>query len=125
MKTIKIAAAVACGLTILLLVLTFTVENPELALYEETVQKLMAQEGINCDQEIKRRFPILLGIEKKMDRMANLKQLVLDKTRSPAPIITEKEVLQLEYYKKKINQLRKDVIMELSQLTATYVIDQP
>ncbi|MEL6717394.1 MAG: hypothetical protein AAFO82_23755 [Bacteroidota bacterium] len=125
MRTIKIAAAVACGLTLLLLALTFTVKNPEIALYEETVELLMEQEGISCDQEITKRFPVLLDIQAKMKQLADLRQLVLDKTRSPAPVMAKEEIQQLEFYKLKINRLRKGVITELSQLAATYVIDRP
>jgi len=125
MRITKIAAATACGLTLLLLTLTFTVKNPEVALYEQTVETLMEQEDLASSQEVEERFPMLIGVRAKMNRIADLKRFVLDKTQSPAPIITEEEVLQLEYYKQKIHQLRRGVKVDLSQLLEVYAESQP
>lgn len=125
MRITKIAAAVACGLALLLLTLTFTVKNPEVALYENTVEILMEQEGLTSNQEIEERFPILIGVQAKMSQIADLKRFMLDKTQSPAPIITEEDILQLEYYKQKIDQLQKVVRVDLSQLLAIYAESQP
>jgi len=125
MRIAKIAVATACGLTLLLLTLTFMVKNPEVALYEQTVEILMKQENLASSQEVDERFPILIDVRAKMNQIADLKRFVLDKTQSPAPIITEEEMLQLEYYKQKIYQLRKGVKVDLSQLVAIYTESQP
>jgi len=124
MRTIKIAAAVACGLIILLLALTFTVENPEIAQYEKTVEILMEREHLTSEQALEKHFPTLVAIRSKIDQLSELNRMIADKTRSPAPIITEEEVLQLKHCREKIRQLRKGITLELSQLITTYSVDQ-
>lgn len=125
MKVVKIAAGVACGLIILLLVLIFTVRNPETALYEETVEMLMKQEGSSSHREIEESFPILVEIQADMSRIAKLKQVVLVKTLGPATMINKEETLQLKDYHQTIRQLRKVVRKELLRLIADRVQEGP
>ena len=51
MRTVKIATGLACGLTILLLILALSIRNSETELYDETVQMLMEGEGIDSEEE--------------------------------------------------------------------------
>lgn len=120
MRIVKIASACACTIGILVVALAFTVKNPETELYEKTVEMLMRQEGMSSHQEMEEHFPELLNIKSKMNRISYLNQIVLSKTRSPAPTITEGEALQMAYYTQRIRQLRRRVRTELSQLIATY-----
>lgn len=125
MSVAKMAAGFACGLTILLLVLAFTVKKPETVLYEKTVKILMRQEGLTTDREIEERFPVLNEIQSNMDQMAQLNQFILSKTQGPVPMTSEKESRELEYYRQKVRQLRQGVKTELSHIIATYAEDRP
>lgn len=125
MSVAKTAAGIACGLTMLLLVLAFNIKKPETALYEKTVKILMRQEGLTTEQEIEERFPELNEIQSNMNQMAKLNQIVLRKTQGPSAITSEEENRELESYRQRLWQLRKKVRTELSQTIAIYTEVQP
>ncbi|MEM9920717.1 MAG: hypothetical protein AAF990_21645, partial [Bacteroidota bacterium] len=117
MSIVKIAAAIiCCGTAILLFALTLNAEKSETVLYKETVEVLMQQEGLTSDQELEARFPILVEVQTNLARIAELKQLILDKVRSPAPTGSEQESQQMAYWQEKIHQLQAAVKAELSHL---------
>lgn len=125
MKIIKIAAVIAASFLITLFIVIIKVENPEIALYQETVEMLMLQEGVNTKQEIEEHFPILTEIQANLDKIAKLNQFIACKTQSPAPVLTEVEAIQLEDHIKWRGQLRKKVRVELDLLIVTYAENQP
>lgn len=125
MSVAKTAASIACGLTMLLLVLAFNIKKPETALYEKTVKILMKQEGLTTEQEIEERFPELIEIRSNMNQMAKLNQMVLRKTQGPSAITSEEENRELESYRQRLWQLRKKVRTELAQTIAIYTEVQP
>ena len=125
MRGIKIAAGTACGLTVLLLVLAFSLRNPEMALYEKTVEMLESQEGLSIDRSIEEHFPQLIAIRSNIKKMADLKQMILRKTQSPASMLNEEEVLQLKNYRQSLEELRKKVRTELTQLIAPACAHNP
>lgn len=121
MRIFKITAGFACGITVLLFVLTTsTSESPEAALYKKTVKLLIKQEGLTYDEKIEERFPVLKDIQFHITQITELKQVLSSKNQSPAPIIGKEETLKLEYYRQKIRQLQWMVRTKLSQLTTTY-----
>lgn len=120
MRTIKIAGALACFITVLVIALAFTTQNPETEMYEETIAMLRKQEGLTSDLECEERYPLLVNIKLNLNQIAYLNQIVLNKSRNPAPMVTEDEASQLEYYRQKIHQLKKGVRTELSQLIAVH-----
>jgi len=121
MRFIKIAGAFACFITVVVIALAINGKNPETEMYEETVDMLMKQDGMTSDLECQERYPILVDIKKNMSKITSLNQIVLSKSRNPAPIVTEDEVFEVEYYRQTIQQLKKGVRTELSQLIAVYV----
>ncbi len=125
MRAVKFAAGLACGLIILLLTLTFSLENPEKALYQKTVELLMKQEGLVTNQEAEEHFPILIDIQSKMNRIAELNQIVQSRRQGPSPIQNGNESLYLEDCIQKIRLLQKVVRIELSQLMAASREAQP
>lgn len=125
MSVIKITAGFACGLPILLLVLALAVKNPETTRYEQTVERLMVQEGLTTEREIEAHFPVLNEIKSKLDQITQLNQLILSKTQGPVPIISEREARKLENYRQRIRELRQGVRTELSLTIATYAKDRP
>lgn len=125
MKYLKIAAILAGSFLIALFTLIFKVENPEVTLYEQTVETLMRQKGLTSKPEIEEYFPALIDIQSKMHKITKLNEFVLRKTQSPPPILTENESLQLLHYLEEIPQLRKEVRTELFLLLETYAETQP
>lgn len=124
MKAIKIAAVLAGSFLVVLLILIAKVKNPETALYEKTVKTLMQQEGINSQQEIEQRFPVLMEIQADMKEIAEMNRFILNTTRNPVPMISEAEIQQLKYYRQRTHQLQHNVRTTLSQLTVTYADGQ-
>lgn len=120
MRFIKIAGAFACFITILIIALAFTGKNLETEMYEETVDMLMKQEGMTSDLACEERYPILVDVKTNLNLIASLNQIVLNKSRNPAPMVTEDEASQMEYYQQQIQQLKKVVRKELTQLIAEY-----
>lgn len=125
MRVVKIAIGLACGVTLLLLILACTVKSPEVVLYEETIELLMRRTGISSDQAVKAYYPTLTSIESTLSRIAYLKQIIQSHRQNPAPSINEEEALRLKAYNQSINQLRKAVRTELYRLIDTYSQNQP
>lgn len=125
MSVVKIATGLACGLIILLLSISFTAKNPEIALYEKTVKTLMQQEHLNSIQAVEIQFPILKDIKAKMDEIADLKEVVHSKTHHLAQSTSREESIQIAFYTKQVKQLQKLVRVELLELLATYSDLQP
>lgn len=125
MKTIKIAAGLACGLTILLLVLISASEDPEATLFKETIELLMKQEGLASVRETKARFPELTEVQDDLERISALSQLLLRKGQSPAPNLSEGEQLQMNHHARLIRELRKGVRRKLSRLVVARAGEQP
>ena len=125
MNVLEVATVLASSILVALFVLIIKVENPETALYQTTVEMLMQQEDLSSEQEVEERFPILREIKSKLNQIANMKQLMLRKTQSPSPILSEEESLQLKNYRQKIQQLRKVVRTDLLQLSETYAHSNP
>lgn len=126
MSIVKIAAAIiCCGTAILLFALTLNAEKSETVLYKETVEVLMQQEGLTSDQELEARFPILVEVQTNLARIAELKRLILNKVRSPAPTGSEQESQQMAYWQAKIHQHQAAVKAELSHLIAAYAHCNP
>lgn len=120
MSVLKIAAGFACGLIGLLFILTFSLKNPETALYEETIEMLMAKEGKCSEQELVECYPILREIQTHIHEIAQLNQIVQSKSRNPAPMIDKAESLAMQAQLESIYLLRKIVREALSQLILTY-----
>ncbi|MFK7772481.1 MAG: hypothetical protein AB8F94_10085 [Saprospiraceae bacterium] len=116
MKFIKITATFACCFLIALFILIIIVENPEVALYDKTVEVLMNQEKLETEEEVLDYFPALKGIKSNMTRVAYLNYIIQDKTQGPAPMITEEESKQLMKYTEEVQLLRRFIRQELTQL---------
>lgn len=125
MKAVKFAAGLACGLTVLLLILAFTVKNPEVALYEDTVEKLRQATGIPAEQSMEEQFPALAEIQADLKRIAELNQYVNSQSRCPAPDMSREEMQKRELQLEQIQRLRTTVRLKLSQLLAANSRDQP
>lgn len=120
MKIVKIMAALATLFLVALFTLIMSVENPEIALYEKTVQLLMQKEGVTSEKEAEERFPILIDIQTSMNKITKMNEFILNKTQNPAPILTEVEALQLIRYTQEIPKLREEIRRGLTQLMTTY-----
>jgi len=116
MKIIKIAAWFASSLIIVLFALILSVENPEIDIYEKSIKTLMQQEAMDSKHEIERCFPTLIDIRANMKQVAELNYIIANKSRNPASIITEIEMLQLIKYRMRVNQLRNKIRISLLQL---------
>ena len=125
MNIVKVATGLACGLTMLLLVLALRTEKSETALYNKTVEVLMEQEGTNSEQETAALFPVLVGIQADLRRIAHLSLVIAQKTKGAVQIRTEGEALHLEDYRQTVAVLQKNVRSKLSQLLAAYNKNQP
>ena len=86
MKIVKIAAVLASSFLTVLLILIFKVENPDVTLYEQTVEVLMNQEGLTSMKEIEERFPLLIDIKSTMDQITQMNEFVLSKTHGSPPV---------------------------------------
>lgn len=124
-NAVKIAAGLAGGITIVLFVLALTIKNPETALYEKTVETLMAQEGVTSEREVEKRFPQLIDIKSTMSQVTDLNRTMQRVAQNPAPMMTEQESQQMEHHRQKMHQLRQKIRVELSQLIVTYAEHQP
>jgi len=125
MKTFKAVAVFACSFLVLLFTLITKVENTEIVLYKKTVKILMQEADVTSEQELKDSYPTLHEIQSNMNQIEHLNQMVLDKIKSPAPIVTEEESLQLEKHRQRISQLQKEVRTNLSQLLNESIENQP
>ena len=125
MKVIKIAIVIAINFLIALFILTAKVKNPEIALYEKTVETLMRKEATNSEQKIKERFPMLIDVQSNINKITKLNQILHSKIRSPSPMMTKEDTLQMEGYRQRLRQLRKIVRTDLSQLLATHGEGRP
>lgn len=117
-------ASFACGVIILLFMLSITLKNTETQRYEETVEMLMHKEGLSSAEEADERFPILIEIRAMMTRIDDLNKRVHRKAHSPAPIISQEESLQLTQAMQRVRQLRHGVKTGLAQLLASYAEGQ-
>ena len=125
MRVITIAASIACGLTILLSTLNFTIESTAQERYEKVVKSLMLHEGLSSFQEVLDAFPELKDIKSKMSRISYLSNSIHRITEGPAPNVSKTASLQVQTYSHEIRQLRESTQADLSQLAAIYQEDQP
>ncbi len=125
MKVVKFAMAFAACFLIVLIILIVNSENPEIALYDKTVETLMIQKGFTSVHEVLECYPTLKEIKNKIDRIGQLQVAIQSKTQGPAPMITEPESIQVQKDIKKIHQLRSHVRLELEQLVAAQVLELP
>jgi len=127
MKIIKIAAVFAGSFLVALFILIIKGQNPEVALYDKTVEVLMDQESLASEQDVLDSFPALQDIKSNMTRVAQLDWIIQSKTQGPAPMVTEADSKQLIEYRQEIRQLRKLIRKELSLLMALaiYVAEEP
>ena len=107
MRSIHLAAGLACGILLLLFFLVNKVEKPELLQYEKTIDKLMIQEGMSSREEVVTRFPELGVIQSKIERIQDLSQMIQRMTEGPAPEISVEQGHQLQAYIKERQQLQR------------------
>ena len=72
MKAIKITALGAILLCLTLVILAVVTKNPEVRLYDKTVEQLMISEGFSSEQEALANVPHLAEIKGKMNELDNL-----------------------------------------------------
>jgi hypothetical protein len=125
MKVIKIAATVASCFLIALFFLIIIVENPEVALYNETVEMLMNQEKLETEDEVLDHFPALKDIKSMMNRISYLKSSIHSITGGPAPNVSKEESLYVQRCAHEIRQLQRNIKEELSQLIIIYATVEP
>ena len=115
---VKMAMGLACSISLVLLLVILATENPERALFERTVEELMAREGLNTFNEVIKSFPILKSIEADINRMGHLNRMIQSNAGGPAPVITKAKSLEMQECNQEIRQLRERVTRELLQLLA-------
>lgn len=125
MKAVKIAVGFASGIMILLSTLLFTVENPETAMFEETILLLKEQKGLSSTQEVMDSFPALKGIKSQLDEIAYKKGYMLRKTGGPSPVLNEAETQYLEGLLEELQNLRNNVSQGLVQFLANQAKELP
>jgi hypothetical protein len=125
MKVIKIAATFASCFLIALFIMIITVENPEVALYNETVEILMNQENLETVDEVLHHFPALKDIESMMNRISYLKSSIHSITGGPAPNVSKEDGLYVQRCAHEIRQLQRNIKEELSQLVIIYAAVEP
>jgi len=125
MKIVKIIALIASSFLVTLLALIITVKNPEVALYEKTIETLMDKEHLTCEQDVLDNFPDLKDIKSSMARVAYLDGFIQGKTQGPAPMVTAAESKQLTAYREEARQIRKEIKEELNQIIITQSIQIP
>jgi hypothetical protein len=125
MKYIKIAATFASCFLIALFILIIIVENPEVALYNETVEILMNQEKLETEDEVLDHFSALKDIKSKMNRISYLKSSIHSITGGPAPNVSKEEGLYVQRCAHEIRKLQRNIKEELSQLITIYATVEP
>ena len=119
MKAIKITALGAILLCLTLVILAVVTKNPEVRLYDKTVEQLMISEGFSSEQEVLANVPHLAEIKGKMNELDNLKYHVQSKVQDPVPTSSRAEERALETKMGKIRQLRKEVRKDLKRISTT------
>ncbi len=113
-KVIGLFAGIICGTLIILAVFT---KNPEVKLYDETINRLMVSEGFSSEQEALVSIPHLAKVKGKMDKLSHLKFHVRSKTQCPVPTTSKAERQALESKMDQIRQLREELRRDLKQVS--------
>ncbi len=124
MKGIKVIAGFACSILIILFLLIAFTENPEKALYEQTIKTLMLHKDVGSFQEVVEYYPELEDIHSKMKRIAYLNNHIQHITTGPAPIISKEESIRVQNFRLEVRQLQINVKEALTRLTTNYIATQ-
>nr|WP_298995983.1 hypothetical protein [uncultured Allomuricauda sp.] len=125
MNSVKITIALASSVLIFLLGLLLFIKNSEKDLYDQTVEMVMAHQGLTTTDELGKFCPELNDIKRKMDQIGRLNSNIHSLTAGPAPNISENQSEAIFAMTDEIETLRKDVRIELTKLMNTYSEGQP
>ena len=125
MNSAKISIALASSVLIVLLGLLLFTKNSEKDLYDQTVEMVMAHEGLTKTDELGKFCPELKDVKRKMDQIGRLNSDIHSLTAGPAPNVSENQNEAILAMTKEIEILRKDVRIELTELIKTYSEGEP
>ncbi|MEO0338955.1 MAG: hypothetical protein AAF242_07050 [Bacteroidota bacterium] len=117
MNTIQFTLGIATLIIGTLIALLIFAENPEKAIYQDTVRKLMEHEDLRTYQELIKRFPQLKVVDSKLERIGFLKKNIYQITGGPAPNPSAAEQLQIQYLRDEIQLLQAQIKGELALLS--------
>lgn len=124
MSIVKIAAGLAGGSSILLLLLALFLQNPDTVWYEETAEILMEQEGLSSVQALESRYPALVDIKGQLQQINALNLRIRDQFQSPIPDYPE-EGLQIDDMLWRVRQIRGQLSQQFYQLLTKRNIQTP
>ena len=124
MDVIKVVGVV-CSLLVVLLMLTVFIKNPEEALFEKTIDRLMKQEETSSFKDVLECFPELRVIQSQMEKLTELNNRIIQLTQGPAPNVSREESLLVQEYSFEAQQLRTSIKEELNLLSHRHFGKQP
>ncbi len=120
MNYLKIALILASSLLLAFFSLLLVAQNPEQAMFDKTIEKLMHESNLSTPEEVIDALPELKIVKHKMDIARYLSTMINCKIQGPNTVISERESLNIQTQIGIIRQLRKESREELERLVITH-----
>ena len=120
MNYLKIALILASSILLAFFSLLLVAQNPEQAMFDKTIEKLMNESNLSSPEEVIDALPELKIVKLKMDSARYLSAMINCKIQGPNTAISERESLDIQTQIGVIRQLRKESREELERLVIAH-----